>query len=412
MTAICSGGTSESKAGFGASVAMGIPAIAALLNNIPTPWAVGLAAYIGILNYDLTTFCADDPPAVPTITAADVAALLSVSSESHLIALHKFADLVGAYSWYTFCKCSSVTTPAPPTAPTAPTGLPDFNPPIGAPPPAAPCWDKLAVGLTGGSVTLAHNCTLLVAPPGASHAQGNSGVDGLIYAIPVPLPTTLEMVCSVDASPASQQVFFFFQFFTSTGAQLASGSVSLLSGQTSTVTAVVPSNAVYWEFATAWTNAAYSVKANMEVRYWCAGQSPTATLAPCCPPDEIASGLLDQILQYVTLLQRQMVPFAYIDGATHTGLTGAGTEAIQGLLGVRVNFTNLPTSLGRAGEDPEVIFDAGWIAIGDSSGWFEKVRIRTSPFQWLPRQMSTATLLGYELEGSVEVTLTELEREA
>src|SRR3569833_2847306 len=134
MTAICGGGTSSAKSGFGEFVYVAPAAIGALLTNIPTVWAVGLAGFIGSLTFRLATFCTTDPPAVPVFTAQDVADLLNPYNPfTYNTAQSKFQDLVGAYMWYQLCKCDSVATPAAPVPPNEPTGMPSINPPAVAP---------------------------------------------------------------------------------------------------------------------------------------------------------------------------------------------------------------------------------------------------------------------------------------
>lgn len=103
MPALCGGGTSSARSGFGASVAVGIAQIAALLNNVPTPLAFAAAGYLGLVGFELSTFCNTDPPAAPTISGGDWAALLSVSDPvSHLAAVSKFQNLFAANLWCTF----------------------------------------------------------------------------------------------------------------------------------------------------------------------------------------------------------------------------------------------------------------------------------------------------------------------
>jgi len=52
----------------------------AMLNNIPTPWAVAFAAYVGLITYDLASFCTTDPPSDPGLTGRDFTDLVNVTN--------------------------------------------------------------------------------------------------------------------------------------------------------------------------------------------------------------------------------------------------------------------------------------------------------------------------------------------
>jgi len=52
MTALCGGGASRRR-GSAIVQYVGPAALGAMLNNIPTPWAVAFAAYVGLITYDL-----------------------------------------------------------------------------------------------------------------------------------------------------------------------------------------------------------------------------------------------------------------------------------------------------------------------------------------------------------------------
>jgi hypothetical protein len=120
---------------------------------------------------------------------------------------------------------------------------------------------------------------------------------------------------------------------------------------------------------------------------------------------------IDQILGLVTLIQRQSVPFAYVPGTVHTGLSGAGTLSVQGLIGAKVAFTTLPSELGRVGTSPVELFDAGFITWGTADGYAQSEHLEHSPQLSLPARCSAFTSLAYDLHPGVVVTITELVRE-
>ena len=58
------------------------------------------------------------------------------------------------------------------------------------------------------------------------------------------------------------------------------------------------------------------------IQQWCGGQLPGIGAQPCCPPDASTQGQIQYLINLVTLLQRQLAPFAYLLSTVHTGLTG------------------------------------------------------------------------------------------
>ena len=134
-------------------------------------------------------------------------------------------------------------------------------------------------------------------------------------------------------------------------------------------------------------------------------------MQPCCPPDTSTQAYLDVITRQLNLIQRQLVPFAYIASTAHAGLSGAGTFAIQGLLGVKVNVTTIPTPIGREGTSPTEYFDMGFLTFGTPDGYDHSVRLERSQQIILPARCSAFTTFAYDLHPGVVVTVTELVRE-
>lgn len=423
MTALCGGGASQAKPGVGTTVVMTGAAIAALLNNVPTVWAVIFGTLLAGVTYDLSTMCTTDPPALPTMTGADMVDLVAgpAGGAPYFAAVAKFYDFVKYWAWFQFCECSAVVTPAPAAAPAAPSGLPQLNPPVSPPLTAAPCIDVvLRPDLRNWQYNMA----------GAHYYDFTTQVMGNLPRVTVTgaitgdntasqLPAgaagsgTLKITISgYTDNAANHDTKVAAWFYTAAGGNSNAfvAAVQTFNAAPQSATFSIPSAAASVQLFVA-QNAGQtgSVVVTAEIVMTCA--TVGSVQQPCCPPDIIASGLMTQILQAVTLIQRQAVPFAYVPGAAHATLSGHGQLAVQGLLGVKVLFTTMPAYLGAAGDDPSIVFDAGWVAVGDVSGWLEKVRIRTSPFLWLPRDMSLATIVGYELNPGVVVTLTELVRE-
>lgn len=105
-------------------------------------------------------------------------------------------------------------------------------------------------------------------------------------------------------------------------------------------------------------------------------QPPDLTLPPawsCGTSGDICTRLqqLDQrirsIQDYVTLIQRQHVPFAYVTGASFTA-SGQGSHAVQGILGLSVSFTALPSGRSNYPDNPASYFDLGWLTLCTADG--------------------------------------------
>jgi hypothetical protein len=121
--------------------------------------------------------------------------------------------------------------------------------------------------------------------------------------------------------------------------------------------------------------------------------------------------MLQRILQMVTLIQRQKVPFAYVYGDNHVGISGDGELAVQGLLGVSVDVTTMPGRTGVVAGTPETLFNLGWITLGTADGWETSRRIDHDGTLMIPQAGSVFTRVGYSIPDDVVVSIRELVRE-
>jgi hypothetical protein len=112
----------------------------------------------------------------------------------------------------------------------------------------------------------------------------------------------------------------------------------------------------------------------------------------------------------VTLIQRQSAPFGYISGTLHSGLSGTGTVAVQGILGLLLNIS-IPSRAGALAGTPVSSYDVGWVNFGTSSGFEIKRLLRSDSQLVFPGVAGLWTLVGYTLLPGVTMTLTELRRE-
>lgn len=460
MTAICSGGASQFKPAFGPTAFVLPAAMGALLNNIPVVWAVPLAAYLGGKTYDLSTFCTVDPPADPVLTAVDIINFLNVYNPvAHGPASARVQQLVDRYAWYQMCECASIATPAPPAAPSPPANMPTVNPPLT--PPAATSQGFYPM-LHSQTKAFALGCGSPTAPTGwqlpgfddsawpqaVGPTSGNWGAPAGNYAAgsgvanPALASTAIEF-CA-PASPLAhncEQFLLRWKFHlgnvtpaqtrsmvvstTTAGAGWSTGSV-WINGQAQSNAF----NAFSWQTAqnslipnadnliAVWVNSGntgsavtWGAPAGASLGLDYSQQAPIQPSQPCCPPDPEIVGLLSVILENVRLMQRQLAPFAYVSGTAHAGLSGAGVFDIQGLIGIKVNVTTLPSSLGLAGSSPTEHFDLGYLTFGTDDGYPHSIRLERSQQLELPARCSAFTHLAYDLHPGVVVTITELVRE-
>lgn len=399
MTSICAGGgTSSPKAGYSDPIYWTTNAISAFFNALPSPWLFDFASYLHPQNIDPATFCATDPPADPGMTATDFVNLLQFAAPAlQLQAEFKLAQLFRRYIWYAICECDSGTQPTPPPAPTPPSGLPVVNPPgVG---PSYPTGQPCLQGTTRQHVTNANFYT-----------EGNR-----------PIPTGASRCDAQFSFSQSVTTVGFYTvaitFRNSGGSSVGGCSQSVsTTGITTNTPFTVPSTAVTYEVNAGggggWTPADMTWQIDWQIYCGTTPDSPVGPIPQPCPPDPISLGLLNQILELVTLIQRQQVPFSYVDGTVHSGLTGSGHVDVQGLIGARLLLTDFGSNTGSIDGDPDTFSNAGWINWSNPDGAMRREFITCSPMVTLPPLAGQFTQIGYTLEPGVELQITELVREA
>lgn len=392
MTAICGGGTSGPNVGTSAVVLVGSGVIATMLEQSGNLWLAFAAALLTLPELVLTTFCATDPPAMPTFTSAESAALLNVTFGSDLTSgLSKFADLVKNLAWQEYCQCTSgALVVPPPVAP--PAGTPIYQPPTST---VRPCTAvQQFSSLSGLGVGAFYR-------GGADVPFGVNPSGFLYHCVATPSGTGTPGTCD-----------WLFEQVDASNAFLSSVTISM--GQpTQTTDRFV--NASPGVKSVNFTQTRVSgtlgqVVAGTTISAYCNGDQPGAIAQPCCPPDTATQSTLDLILKMTTLIQRQIAPFAYVAGTAHTGISGNGQLAVSGLLGVAVTVTTLPGRAGRVSGDPQSVWEVGWINLGTSDGWGPRHFISSSSFLLRPVP-GDVTLIGYSIPTDTTVTITELIRE-
>lgn len=395
MTSVCTaGGPSRAKDLTNPVVVLSVSAIAALISKFKFTWAQALGFLVGQFTIDLGPFCAGEPPADPGFTAADAIAMYNITDyNGQLAANAKLRQLIQRFAWYEFCECTSGTQPTAPSAPAAPSGLPVTSPPSLPGALAVPCRaDPIPLLAVTGTQTFNRNGMVF----------GGLGATSLRY--------TFTNAVNTSGGPDVQWRIDFRDPFHGNVLRRQLN-LPMVTPQTFTgTTPIFPDETSIIPVLTAQGGAGLTDTSGL-MELFCGNDVPGTADQACCPPDPMLQGMLQQILTLVTLIQRQAAPFAYIDGASHPGLSGDGGFDVQGILGVAIDITTLPSSYGLASGTPEELFGLGYVALGTADGHVHAARVEFDKTLVLPPQAGVYTTVGYTLSPGVVATIKELVRE-
>lgn len=405
---ICASGASIQKPGIADTVIISSVVLAATVGK-KLPWLVdAIAGTASLVNLHLPDFCTVDPPADPGLSGLDLVAILTLGNANPDPGpMNRMGQLIERAIWDTVCQCTTGATPAITVPASPPSGAPVVNPPTVVTQPAVGnCFAVSKVGISNGDTL--------------NHYHTDGGDSTTLTMFPLPQGAAYMTVCAqaTAAGVSPQPRLFTFIIRNAVGTNLSpvasagpapTGSPG--GGPTSVCqTIALPAGAVSFALQSASFGGATSTGTfSAQWSISCGGLAGQPSEA-CCPPDPVATGLLNSILQMVTLVQRQIAPFGYVPGASHTALSGNGTIAVSGLLGVKVDLTTTPARLGEIAGDPVSIWEAGWINVGTSDGFGPRLFISSDPMIVLPVS-GAATLIGYSIPDDVVVTITELVRE-
>jgi hypothetical protein len=394
---VCSTGISGTRTGASASIVVDAAYVQSLLPAglawlYPyLPWMHGLQ--IG----DVGAFCSVDPPTWTVPTGPQIYAFISGGPLSQAQTVDQFIqDITRAYLWYNLCECKSVATPAPPSAPSAPSNLPGVNPGgvVSISPAACALYSWSQFTDTTGYNAVPH----LTVPSSAVTVDVTvtGGVDGVNVAVPD------RIFCDVFLLDASN----------ATLAHYVDGPSSLAHGWNQTLNHPVPGGTAFVTVNVRWDGGSNSGTISGAVAFNCTTfGTPSSGVQQCCSAtDPITRATLQSILDMVTLIQRQTVPFAYISGPLHSGLTGTGTISVQGILGVLLNVS-VPARAGQVSGTPDTVFDCGWINFGTADGYADRQFITSDSQVIFPAAAGAWTIVAYTFLQGVTVSITELIRE-
>lgn len=393
MTTLCGGGTSAPKASTPLIVKITTALLLAKLGGYGSvaSWISNILSFLGLPDVDTSTFCATDPPAIPTFDANDALAIASlpVGSAQFAITAQKVSDLMLHLLWYDLCECTSGSLTALPAPATPPSGA---GSPVGLPP-TGPC-----LTLTNSPVSRPSGGSLNWQPRTA-FPIGCTSIEGIVTIVQV----------AGGAHPNFRDAMRFYDIF---GAQLNVSSVGFfgINPGTQTTTYTRPVQAEFFDIDHFFAGASSNDTIQSVFNFYCGSAAPAGTPSGCCPPDDVTLGLLQQLITMVTLMQRQSVPFAYVPGATHSGLSGSGHIDVQGLIGAKITAT-VPGRAGIDFGDPDTVYEIGHINWGNADGYGPKEQLVTSPQLSFPNLAGNYTRIGYTIPADVSVTILELVRE-
>lgn len=417
MTTLCGGGASAPKAGVNETIIFTAGSLSSLLNNKGGAWASIAAPLLGVLAYSATNLCSTDPPAQPTISDDEYTALLQLGPWDTLqSALVKLADIVTRLIWFDMCECSSVATPPLPSGTLAPpidVTLPNYSAGSSCPQPRLTVTIPEPVPPT--PVPRWANITARVFPgmPLVQSTASSSFVAADAIVWPSHWGTGVMRGTLRAGNPGAGIAYTVFL-----GGHGSTGTFDNTLGQIQLSAAVTsdsetfPAAGTNWRYLSAWmysnASAVTDGTVDLEIDINC---STAGTPSSGCCSDPASLAMLGQIMQQVNLIQRQQVPFAYVQGASHTGLTGNGTIDVQGLIGALVEITSGLANVGTEDGSPDETFEAGWITWGNPDGFGAREFISNATLVSLPNLAGQFTRIGYTLSVGVTVTITELIRE-
>ena len=413
MTAICpGGGPSQAKPGVNQNIILTTTALASILQAIGGAWAIPFVALLGVKTYDLSTLCVTDPPALPTITLADVTNLVGgVFNPAAGSSLTKLGNLIDYYLWYQWCQCVSGTATSVTPFQQQPSGL-NQNPST-----QSTCWQVDFTGAPPWHASATQPCANQqypqLLPPGSFH-----NISRACGTVPyVTFPGGITNFNWTQQQPVltsgQESGVLVLECFDASNTQLLNQQIGVgLSGPSPGFLQKgignIPSGTAYWLlWGAGFTGTATEIPMSIHMDFYCSGSSNNP-IAPCTT-DPAVLALLDQIyaavLDIISNLTAPVTNWATV--ATHTGLSGLGSLTIgTSTTALEVTLTTIPSGVGLHVSDPTFYFDAGWVRGMTNFGATESVGITSSP-QLVHLDPSTKTI-GYTLNPGVVATIAEL----
>lgn len=364
-------------------------------------------------------FCALEPPADPGLDLSDLFNLIRPDNYNlAFIAGQKLAQLVHIFLWYRWCRCIDLSVPTPFDEPTAPSPLPVLNPPSYVSPSAGgSCRTDIVSIHNSGAGTDEYTPVNYTPPVGATsvrvtiviNAPGLDNVRTNVIYNSVGDHTVTGYYMRLSRAQHNGDYFNFEDGFSNTNSWVHTGALG-------TSFFVHTTDAL----STTADSRPYDVTVTLE---WFCGNTPDSgtPVTPCiaCPPDPFLTAQLSLLTSaiaamrdQVDLIQRQAVPFAFVEGTEHTALFDTGELDVSGLIGAIIEITaSTPGTIGTELGDPTQLWGLGWINWGNDVAFAPRRRLTSSTTIDLPRSAGVYTKLAYSLAPGVIATITELVRE-
>lgn len=418
----CAPGTSQPIPGLQTTFYLTGGTLALLASALGLTWLAEVFGFVGGLSFNLTDICNVDPPADPGLTAADIYCALNPFFNvcDQASALAKLTNLLVRFAWFQWCECVGASTPAAPTVPSAPSGTPTINPvTIIGNQTSTQCFDS-GTSLPIGPVTAAVNYGTWQLPgipvPYTQYFSG--GIDQPASPLPNPTPLSAQFTLHVNNEGAHAGTYSLdiIDVTTTTFGTIAAGQINLAAVNSTTTTAIfaLSPNTV----ALAWQMSPGNVGTQtntftLDVKFFCNGNAigGNNTLG-CCPPDPNLMAAIADIQQLVTFVQRYLVPFAFVSGTSHAGLTGTSNVGVAQLIGLLVTVTAYPANPRTSPGNPTYYFDLGWISLSETGGMILEHRVSQLEFYWFPKEAQLADHVNWFLNPGVTITIQELYAES
>lgn len=414
MTVLCGGGASGPKASSPAAsylIGNSLENVVQAALGVSEVWA-SILVFCAAQSIPWNTFCATDPPAMPTFTVQDIEVITTEPWNLGNPAFGKLVDLVEIGAWYFGCQCNTVITPAAPAYPSYPSGAPDRVLPPGSYS-SGTCLNVQATAqwtnVTGGGF---QNVTpdWLGAPATTVGAASGGFPSTTVYGIPTGATQQRYLVNASNPSAPSNIGGLYLVEYNSAGSvlqfvDLVAPTVNgvqhqaALNASTAYIAFLADLNQSLNGSVTTWS---------MTYQFLCAASN--SQQAACCPPDASLLGQLQLIFNMVQGIYESL-PTAVnslAESTVHSNLSGSsqaavGAETIAIKVEITTDIAGAPTSPGT----PTYYFNRGYIVPQNSEGPVEVARrlVYSPQIYFLPHLTNS---VGYTLPPGLVVSITEL----
>lgn len=357
---LCGGGASSPQVGVPPVVTLTATGIFAFLAKKIDPTAAEVIAGIlaASLQFDIGSYCANDPPADPNLQASDIAAAINFTDAAdQATAIAKIGQWFLSQYWYTVCQCDgNVTQPTPPTPSNpGPVGL---NPGIPNATTGATCWTastSVTVPPPDFSSLFINNVDVTSAVMDHAWIQATSGAPSWFHfevASTFPAPVQWRMTCTIDSLPTNGTAGYTENTNNGNGTAGSGGGSSWSSSggsqpltlsntwQQGTQSILVHDGFGVWNA----DHAAHTFTFRLDL--WCT--NPNNAVGACCPPDPILQQLLLQVISNITAVRTDVTNIQTDITTIDTNLTTVQND-VTSLTTVTntlaVDVTNLQTDV-------------------------------------------------------------------